>query len=548
MDVIPAKIGGVAAGSPAYKAGMKVGDEIVSIDGRRDISFSTLQLKVSLSGPGQVLRFGIQRPGRDGLVQLNIQPLREPKKDHPTIGIVPSAGLAIGAFLAPGGMEHPPENPWRDRRKVESIDTLVAAGPDGEQLTPLATMDEYVALLCKNFDRSIKHVIEGRPVSAPEEGPVTRRLELILPPVHFVDLGLRLAAEPIRAVRAGSPAERGGFRPGDRIVRIVGQEDFDPMRLPSECYKNAGKAMTFEVERATTLGERRTQTITATPDDTPPWTEPLLENEDLDVTGLGLCFPVSTHVVGVRPSSPAARAGLKPGDVINSIVLKPQKPPKPAAEKGQADEPAAGAERSQTFEFDDQSTGWVTAFAFLQTRQWEQVELVVNKASEPIRLQPERDPKWPYPLRGLVFFPLIRTLPPQPIAAALRRGFDDTVENVLYIYAMLRSLVVGRVSIGSMGGLPTISTVAFDAARLGLTYLIHFLGILSINLAVLNFLPIPPLDGGQMVFLAAEKVRGRPLPDSALIAGTYLGLFFVLGLIVFVNFQDIFRLLRSYFL
>ena len=77
---------------------------------------------------------------------------------------------------------------------------------------------------------------------------------------------------------------------------------------------------------------------------------------------------------------------------------------------------------------------------------------------------------------------------------------------------------------------------------MGLTYLIHFLGILSINLAVLNFLPIPPLDGGQMVFLIAEKVRGRPLPESALVAGTYLGLFLVLGLMIFVTFQDIFRL------
>ena len=75
-----------------------------------------------------------------------------------------------------------------------------------------------------------------------------------------------------------------------------------------------------------------------------------------------------------------------------------------------------------------------------------------------------------------------------------------------------------------------IAQVAYSAAGSSFTDLIHFLGILSINLAVLNFLPIPPLDGGQMVFLIAEKVRGRPLPDSALIAGTYLGLILVLSL------------------
>ena len=75
-------------------------------------------------------------------------------------------------------------------------------------------------------------------------------------------------------------------------------------------------------------------------------------------------------------------------------------------------------------------------------------------------------------------------------------------------------------SLSNLGGPITIAQVGLLAADTGLTDLIHFLGILSINLAVLNFLPIPPLDGGQMVFLVAEKVRGRPLPDSALIAGT----------------------------
>ena len=74
--------------------------------------------------------------------------------------------------------------------------------------------------------------------------------------------------------------------------------------------------------------------------------------------------------------------------------------------------------------------------------------------------------------------------------------------------------------------------------------MVFFLGILSVNLAVLNFLPIPPLDGGQMVFLIAEKVRGRPLPDSAVIAGTYFGLILVLCLMVFVTYQDIFRLVK----
>ena len=55
--------------------------------------------------------------------------------------------------------------------------------------------------------------------------------------------------EPISGIRKDSPAETAGFRKGDRIVKVNGQDDFDPMRLPGLCFASAGKPMTFEVER-----------------------------------------------------------------------------------------------------------------------------------------------------------------------------------------------------------------------------------------------------------------------------------------------------------
>ena len=82
MDTIPAKTGALVASSPAYKAGLRVGDEIVAIDGRLDISYTTLLLKVSLSGPGQVLHFSVQRPGRKGPLEMDIQPVREARNDR----------------------------------------------------------------------------------------------------------------------------------------------------------------------------------------------------------------------------------------------------------------------------------------------------------------------------------------------------------------------------------------------------------------------------------------------------------------------------------
>jgi regulator of sigma E protease len=539
MIEAPAKVGAVVPDSPAYKAGLRPGDEIVSIDGRRDISYLTLVLKVSLSGTGQVLRFGVQRPGHDGLIEKDLQPVREDRNDHPTIGIGQAEGLMVDSFRPPAGMVNPPSEPRLEPGAATDFnDTLLAAGPVGQTPKPIATPDDYHRLLAREPNQPIKHLIERRKASAGEDGPVLEQFELTLPPADVVDFGLRLTAEPISAVQAGSIAEAAGFRAGDRILKVGDSDNFDPMRLPGICYQNAAKPMTFEVERAAADGGRKTLTITVTPDDTPPWGAPWLSRElrHVDIPGLGLCFPITPRVVAVKPDSPAARASIKPGDVINSMTVKSSKPANGSDGKPASSTPPA------TFTFDDGSAGWVGAFWRLQLQPDLDVDLVVNKASQPVSLRPEREEGWGQPSRGLMFLLLRSKLPPQPIFSALRRGFDDTVENILNIYAMLRSLATRRVSPSSMGGVITISRVAFDAARTGVTYLIHFLGMLSINLAVLNFLPIPPLDGGQMVFLVAEKVRGRPLPEAAVAAGTYLGLFLVLGLMIFVTFQDIFRL------
>ena len=119
--------------------------------------------------------------------------------------------------------------------------------------------------------------------------------------------------------------------------------------------------------------------------------------------------------------------------------------------------------------------------------------------------------------------------------------------NILSTYATIRSLVQRRVSVKNLGGPLEIAQVAYASADSGFKKLVYFLGFLSINLAVLNFLPVPPLDGGQMVFLIAEKIRGRPLPESALSAGTWMGILLLLMLMVFVMYQDVARIVTRYF-
>lgn len=548
-EKLSARVGAVLAGSPAFEAGLRPGDEIIGIDDRRDVGFQDLMKAVNLSTQGQVVNFHVQRPGVEAPLDMPIRPRRDATSDRPTIGVRPGASLDVVDYQTPAGTAEPATLPWPAAPVRAEVLAITAAAPTGETPTPLATNEEFQQLSTKYRDRPLDVVLQPRMIDGkPIEGAPSD-LKTTLPPNHLVDLGLRFAVEPIRAIQKGSPAEAAGFRVGDRIVKVDGREDLDPIRLSLECFDHAGSPMTFEVQR-TAEGEKapETVTLTATPDDTAPTFNPmkLSPGEDFQVPGLGICFPFRPVVQAVAPGSPADKAGLKAGDVLEAVAIP--------ATRGRPREGASPSDetwlvpREQTMRFDDGSTTWPFVFGLIQSLPRQAVSLTVHGRSEPVSIQPEVVPDWYGPDRGLAFVDAFKTLPALGFTDAMREGLNETVENVAVMYATLRSLFTGRVSVTNLGGPILISRVAYAQAKAGFSEFVGFLGFISINLAVLNFLPIPPLDGGQMVFLVAEKVRGRPLPDSALIAGTYVGLLMVLCLMVFATYQDVFRLLKEFFL
>ena len=529
-DEISTRIGAVLAGSPAYEAGVRAGDQIVTIDDRPNRSFENLMLKIRLSSESQVLHLKLKRPGQEALVSVDVEPKRALNADTPTIGIGPSDSLEFAKppFIAPPGRLATKETVDPG---FKPFDTIVAVGPVGAEPTPVKDIQEVQRVFAKDLDKPLNVVVERRKLDdkgEPVDSPGTpERVTCVLPPNRFVDFGMRFQIKGLTAVRKGSIAEKAGFQKGDLILKINGNAEVDPLRLPSIVFQNAGKPMTFEVRREDADPKAPPVVLTATPDDTPPWVG-VVVSESIDLPGLGMAYPVRTKVESVLADSPAAKAGIKPGDLIDSLNF-------PAI----ADDPLF--KKARKIEFNDDSPKWPFAFHLLQLRNFNAVQLTRNGASDVISLKAEPVADWYALDRGEQLLALIQKGQPLDTLSAISRGFDDTVDNVLSIYAMLRSLVQGRVSHKGLGGPILIANVAYDRATSGFTELVHFLGFLSINLAVLNFLPIPPLDGGQMVFLIAEKVRGRPLPDSALIAGTYVGLVLVLCLMVFVLFQDIAR-------
>jgi regulator of sigma E protease len=109
------------------------------------------------------------------------------------------------------------------------------------------------------------------------------------------------------------------------------------------------------------------------------------------------------------------------------------------------------------------------------------------------------------------------------------------------ILGFLRDLVTGGVSPRSMGSIITIGQVSGQAASAGMDVFLRFMALFSVNLAVLNLLPIPILDGGHLVFLAIEAVRGRALSVEQRIRWSNVGFLIVMGIMVWALGNDILR-------
>jgi regulator of sigma E protease len=104
-------------------------------------------------------------------------------------------------------------------------------------------------------------------------------------------------------------------------------------------------------------------------------------------------------------------------------------------------------------------------------------------------------------------------------------------------------MVTGDVSIKNISGPINIGQIAGESAQRGATYFLSFLAVVSISLGVLNLLPIPVLDGGQIVYQLVEMLKGSPMTERAQVLGQQVGIFALLLLMSFAFYNDIARIL-----
>ncbi|NQV16344.1 RIP metalloprotease RseP [bacterium] len=106
----------------------------------------------------------------------------------------------------------------------------------------------------------------------------------------------------------------------------------------------------------------------------------------------------------------------------------------------------------------------------------------------------------------------------------------------------LWSMITGETDMDQVGGPVMIAKMAGEMARRGWLEIFYFMAIISVNLAFINILPIPGLDGGHFLIISIEGIIRRPLPLNVKLVIQQVGMFFLLGLVLFITIQDIARL------
>lgn len=223
----------------------------------------------------------------------------------------------------------------------------------------------------------------------------------------------------------------------------------------------------------------------------------------------------------VNPGTPAARAGLRRGDRIVGLDG-----------------------RDVGLWSDFQSTVRASAdrqIVLSVERDGERLDIPVTPRSEEFTDPVTGQTSMVGQIGVVPVLPDVVFTPVSPVEA-VRLGWTRTTFVTGEILGFLRDLVTGRESARNVGGIVAIGEMSGQAAAQGLPMFLQFMALFSVNLAILNLLPIPVLDGGHLLFLGIEGVRGRPLSMEQRLRWSQVGFALLMGIMAFALGNDVLRL------
>ena len=537
-------VGNVLPGSPAWEVGIRDGDVITSINGDTIENFNEINQAIVLSS-GPVNVKGKHADGTS--LDVTITPKRG--KTVRMIGVGPAATTLISPhvedasqIVMPGMPSEKASEPFLPGDRITAV--------NGESVSHL---HEMATLTAKFASEDIVYSVDRHADPMNEDSELSK-VEISVPPRNMKSIGLWMSIGPVTSIVSGSVAEEQGLKIGDQIKSVgelVVGEDIDPLRLPNYFSEHAGQALEVVVNRPKQGDSNEDVPLTITPTDAPGWSErPTSITAPLPISAIGAGIRILPRIAHIVPGSEADVSGKKFAIQQKITKVELQHPNADEITSDMMGETAVATIDLTVTETEDEATGkpnWAYVYDIIQSVPDRQVRLYVSDSGDGegdfayLFEQQEIVEDWFVPLRGITGWEQeSRVRRAESFSEAISLGVRYTKSSGLNILMTLKSLFQRNLSPRALSGPLGIVRIGYMVAEDGWSKLLMFLGFLSINLAVLNFLPIPVLDGGHMVFLIAEAaMRRKPSPQVINFAHG-IGLVFIISLFVFVLYLDIF--------
>ena len=527
----PPRLGMVATDGPAaaalpveptvIEAGLRPGDIVLQIGGREARSFNDIMLASAMAQPGRSIDVLVQRRGYEQPLAFEVMPRTSPATGLQEIGIAPAQSNEVfddGGDRA--GFDH-----------VMGMIGLEGVPPAASLVTVrvgegASRLIEDAGLLAEVFASS-----EGQPVTLEFEAGAGTTEAVLEPRPEFQETLVRMASGaqspqahllgliPVMAVGPLDEAARGyeqGLREGDIFVRLGSLEYPSVTDGIDEIRRHSGKTIPIvvlrgeetvgldaSVSRAGQIGfipeHTLDRTLLARPSGDEGLIQPAIDRAGLTVVAVA-GVPVSSFadIRSVLMDTTAEAAASQTGASVELSVRLPS-----AGGIG-------GSEQQRTLEL-----------------AAEQIEALHDLGYAP-----------PIGLMS-VFKPAEFTLRAEGPIDSVRVGLAETHRVMLMTYLTFARLFQGSVKVEHLKGPVGIAHLGTRVADRGLIWLLFFMALISVNLAVVNFLPIPIVDGGQFLFILFEWVRGKPVPEAVQSIATVAGLLLIGAAFLVVTFNDI---------
>ncbi len=545
----PCKVGGVVPGMPASRAtaigevvrpGLLPGDVVTSINGRKPNSFNDLILATAMTERGGVLKLTVERPNTKGVIDFAVVPEPGPVTGLQEIGLEPALSNQVLKVTGPSAVEQ--------GRAILASRGLPGVDP-GMKLSriagrPVESLSDANAAIRESRGETLEAVFEGenaKRVTVPIKPEAELQFGLIPNgPKSMVPMSHLLGLTPVLKVMPNpdSKRDRQGLKDDDIFARIGAVEFPSAADGVAEIRAHTGRQISVSVLRKQPDGSRTLVRIDPSPtvlsggiigfersdtaEDSTMVSMPPARIVDARHPGQG-APPAATSLItrpGMRIAAVAGR------DVSNFSELR-------TALREATKDAYSSSLRSATVRMTLEPARFSNAEPIAGDR--EQIDWILSSDD----LAALHSLTWTSNLDSSVFEAERFTLKAESPLQALRMGLNETQRVMLSTYVTFARLFQGTVKVEHLKGPVGIAHLGTRVAERGTVWLLFFMALISVNLAVINFLPLPIVDGGQFLFLLVEQVRGKPVPLAIQNAATVAGLLLIGTVFVIVTFHDI---------